>query len=326
MKIARNFSIAMTLVCVACNACAGGAVERGIFDSPALGVKKAYRIYLPEGYTNGNQRYPVIYLLHGWGVTEDAWVSPDLDLPRAADAMRLHSIVVMPDGDRSFYANFVTQPDYEQCLKEVNPRKNRNEKREDYCVRRANYEDYIVYDLVKFVDSKYRTVATRQGRALTGESAGGAGAMQIAMRHKEVFSSAASHSGGVARLYEGPRPYDRTKVKLRSDFSSYPPGMQELIPIFGTNIKTWRSYDPPTLAEGLRDGDLALYFDCGQQDETGGYEMARYLHDRLTELGISHDFKPVPGHHNDEFFKQRMKFSLAFHVAQFTAAGVYPTK
>ena len=48
------------------------------FESPALGVEKAYRVYLPDGYNTGDRRYPVIYLLHGLGVTETAWTAPNM--------------------------------------------------------------------------------------------------------------------------------------------------------------------------------------------------------------------------------------------------------
>lgn len=116
------------LVLTALPAWAGGTVATETFYSQALGVNKAFRIYLPAGYTQSNQRYPVIYLLHGLGVTETAWTEKPLDLAGTAEAVKLRAIVVIPDGDRGFYANSVRPVDYEACLHEAEPKRNKNEK------------------------------------------------------------------------------------------------------------------------------------------------------------------------------------------------------
>ena len=66
------------LLCLADQALGDGTVLSKTFESPALGVEKAYRVYLPDGYNTGDRRYPVIYLLHGLGVTETAWTAPNM--------------------------------------------------------------------------------------------------------------------------------------------------------------------------------------------------------------------------------------------------------
>ena len=96
----RILATTALLLCLAVPALGDGTVLTKTFESPALGVEKAYRVYLPDGYDAGDRRYPVIYLLHGLGVTETSWTAPTLDLQGAADAMNLQAIVVMPDGDR----------------------------------------------------------------------------------------------------------------------------------------------------------------------------------------------------------------------------------
>lgn len=303
---------------------AAGTVVHGRLESQALGVSKSYAVYLPEGYGRDSQRFPVIYLLHGWGVTETAWLSGSLDLPGTADGMHLKTIVVMPDGDRSFYANSVTATDYEACLAGVPPIRNRSESREDFCVRFPRYEDYIWRDVVAHVDKTYRTVPNRAGRALVGESGGGLGAMHLAIRHRDVFSAAASHSAPLALLYDGPRPYDGSKVRLRTNFQSYPPGLAEPIAIFGTDSERWRSYDPSSLVDTLRNGDLAIYFDCGEEDEPGFHDHALFFDARLRERGIEHTFVSVRGNHSDSLWKERIKVSLQFLVDHFKKLGTYP--
>jgi S-formylglutathione hydrolase FrmB len=303
---------------------AGGTVSTETFYSPALGVRKAFRTYLPEGYAQSNQRYPVIYLLHGLGVTETAWTEKPLDLAGTADAIKLRAIVVMPDGDRGFYANSVTPMDYEACLHDAEPMHNKNEKREDFCVRFPRYEDYIVVDLIQHIDGKYRTLARREARAISGESAGGFGAMELALRHKNLFGSVASHSGFLSLLYAGPHPYKRDQVVFRNTIDTDASNLQEQIAIFGRDIAGWRAHDPLTLVNSLKNGELAIYFDCGQQDDYGFQDQAMLFHDRLTELGIQHEFELIPGRHDEALWAKRIKYSLQFHADYFVNAGTYP--
>jgi enterochelin esterase-like enzyme len=136
-------------------------------DSPARDVF----IYLPPGYaTNRNQRYPVVYLLHGYGLTAERWMSftnlaaaADKDI--AAGTMR-EMILVNPDAftkySGSMYSSSPTTGDW---------------------------ETYIAEDLVAYVDSHYRTIAHRMSRGLGGHSMGGYGTIRIGMKRPDVFSS-----------------------------------------------------------------------------------------------------------------------------------------
>jgi S-formylglutathione hydrolase FrmB len=303
---------------------AQGTVSTETFYSPALDVQKAYRIYLPEGYAGSSERYPVIYLLHGLGVTETAWTQKPLDLAGTADAMKLKALVVMPDGDRSFYANSVTPVDYGACLHSLPPGQNKAEKPAEFCVRFPRYEDYIAVDLIQHIDGKYRTVAKREARAASGESAGGFGAMELALRHKELFGSVASHSGFFSLLYVGPHPYKHDQLVLRNTIDPNIPILQERINVFGRDVANWRAHDPLSLVDDLKDGELAIYFDCGEQDQFGFFDQALLFHDRLTERGIRHDFESIPGRHDEALWAKRIKYSLQFHADYFGKAATYP--
>lgn len=92
--------------------------------------------------------------------------------------------------------------------------------------------------------------------------------------------------------------------------------------MLGLDIANWRAHDPASLAEGLKDGEFAIYFDCGEQDEYQFNDNAMYFHDRLAELGIQHHFESLPGHHDDDFFRERIKHSLRFHADNFAKAGI----
>ncbi len=154
-----------------------GSVERVIVHGASLeGSLAGYSadrevfVYLPPGYrTNSRQRYPVLYSLHGFGGSGDSWVAR-LGAPEAFDraiaAGSREMIVVMPDGRTPLggvmFSNSVTTGDW---------------------------ETFIADDLVHFIDAKYRTVATRDARGLSGFSMGGYGTLRIAMKRPDAFSA-----------------------------------------------------------------------------------------------------------------------------------------
>ena len=137
-------------------------------DSPDRSVT----VYLPPGYQGKSSRYPVIYLLHGFLANNKSWTESDwAHVPKTMDALiaagKIRSmIVVMPDGSNklggSFYTNSVTT---------------------------GNWEDFITRDLVKYIDTKYRTVPHATSRGIAGHSMGGYGAIKIAIKHPEIFGA-----------------------------------------------------------------------------------------------------------------------------------------
>jgi enterochelin esterase-like enzyme len=141
-------------------------------DSP----KRSVTVYLPPDYEkNKKTRYPVVYLLHGfngYGVGNKSWTREN-GVFNAAALSRLMTekkispmIVVMPDGSNryggSIYTNSITT---------------------------GNWEDYIVRDLVAFIDKKYRTLPKAESRGIAGHSMGGYGALKIAMKHPDIFGA-----------------------------------------------------------------------------------------------------------------------------------------
>lgn len=201
LPFVRSTLFLLSLLLTSTNAMARGMVIDEQFSSAALGVSKSYRVYLPAEYTSDEKLYPVIYLLHGWGANERTWTET-LKVYEVADRLDLQALIVMPDGDRSLYANAASMPDYDLCMAKATSMPNPTEPRVDFCVKKAMYEDYIVQDLVGEIDSNFKTINSRTGRALTGESAGGTGAFSLALRHPDVFSSVASHSGILAFFME----------------------------------------------------------------------------------------------------------------------------
>ncbi len=295
-----------------------GTLKTVSMHSEALGVDKSYLVYLPPGYGTAEERYPVVYMLHGLGGSEDNWSK--MGLVEAADAVQLGAIVVMLDGDDSFYIDSPSAVDYDKCLESKRPF-GRASDMSTYCVQSPRYETYVVSDMVAHVDSTYRTIATREARAIGGLSMGGYGALNLGMRNKDVFSSIASHSGATTLLYAGPFPYEKGKTKLVTDpatlSSTVGPIGVFLTSLFGVDIAFWRANDPAHLATTLNNGELAIYIDCGTEDDLRLNHGASYLHEVLESRGVAHDFTLVPGRHNAAFWMDRIDDSLAFHRKHF---------
>jgi S-formylglutathione hydrolase FrmB len=303
-----------------------GKITKERFHSNALGVDKDYVLYLPADYESG-KKFPVFYYLHGLtGKETDWWHGGKID--EAADQLGLEAILVMPDGDDGFYSDAVTPVDYDACMKDGTglflPAYQPKDKT---CVKNRAYETYIVKDLVGEIDGKYHTLATREARAIAGLSMGGFGALELAMRHQDLFSAAASHSGVDALLYAGPHPYVAGKAEIATDVSQW--GNAASIAeigkwvrgIFGADLANWQAHDPAFLATKLEPGKLALYLDCGTEDDFVLNDGAQYLHEVLTARHIDHAFFLGKGRHNFEFWKPRLPESLKFlrdHTAHST--------
>lgn len=299
-------------------------VETVTMSSPALGVDKSVVVYLPAGYdSQPTRRYPVYFYLHGLGGNEQNWVKGG-ELDRQADALGLQAIVVMPDGDDDFYVDSKLPIDYAECLKSgaglFMPG------RQDpatTCVKARNYETYLANDLVRWVDATYRTLGTREGRAIAGLSMGGFGAMELSLRHRELFAAAASHSGAVALLYQGPRPFAPGKTELitKIQLDKMGPLGAWLEKVFGKDVADWKKHDVVELASAMRAGgpQVALYFDCGTEDDFHLQDNVQYVHEALGQKGVAHEYYLGPGKHDFAFWKARLPHSLQFlrdHTAQ----------
>jgi putative tributyrin esterase len=301
-----------------------GKIERTKIKSEALGVEKDLIVYLPAGYDpSGEKRYPVFYYLHGLAGNETNWLEYG-KIDRTADALGLQAIIVMPDGDNGFYADGKAPVDYAACVKDGSGLLDPRAPKAKTCVRAPNYETYMTRDLIAHIDRTYKTLATREGRAIAGLSMGGFGALTLAMRHPDLYAAAASHSGVNALLYEGPAPYQKGKVQLVTDVKNWGarigPFGAWVRGIFGSELAHWQAHDPVALVGTLGPAAPKLYLDCGTADEFALQNHAAYLHDLLLEKKIDHEYYAGPGRHDFQFWAARLPKSLAFLRANTAAA------
>jgi len=149
-------------------------LENDMGESPT----RALSVYLPPGYEQGGQRYPVIYYLHGFLNNHTLWPQMVEVLDYAIASRRIRPFILVVSDQRttydgSFYSNSGLY---------------------------GNWEDFTAFDLVSYMDSHYRTLPGPGSRGITGHSMGGYGALKLAMRHPDIFGSVYALSPGALTI------------------------------------------------------------------------------------------------------------------------------
>ena len=257
------------------------------FYSPAVDRTMKYNIVLPYGYADSDVRYPVLYLLHGGQQHYGMWAM--FGVPFYADMYSV--IVVMPDGGNSWYVNWAESDDG----------------------HKNDWEDHIVQDVVGHVDQNFRTIPRREGRAITGLSVGGYGALTIGLRHPDMFVSIGSTSGALEhgrdaarRLRSGVEPSPRRPRSTDPNPMIGIPGFssQEERTPRGREFLTAEeadAHDPFVLIERLPGDQVPhIYLDSATGD--GLVAVAREFARILMEKDLAFDFMQMPGTHNGEYW------------------------
>ena len=160
-----------------------GALETHTHASAVLaGATRQVVVYTPPGYHKGAARYPILYLLHGNNDLAVGWTMAGranfiLDNLQA-DKKAVPMIVVMPWGHA---LPFGARPAAGQ------PTNN------------DLFERYLVEDVLPLVEKRYRVASGRRNRAVVGLSMGGTQALQIGLRHRELFGSIGMFGAGLSR-------------------------------------------------------------------------------------------------------------------------------
>lgn len=192
-----------------------GTVSRIWYPSPTLGMDRRMTVYTPAGYEAGGKRYPVLYLLHGMGGDEDAWIS----LGRTAQILdnliaqgkAKPMIVVMPNGNASQEA-----APGESALGLLPPSMQLPKTME------GSYEQAFP-DIVKFVDKNYRTIKSKSGRAIAGLSMGGYHSLHISKQYPDMFNYVGLFSAAIWPNKDTSSPiYQDMEGKLKTQFAKKP--------------------------------------------------------------------------------------------------------
>ena len=162
-------------------------LTHAIYYSEALKQEVGFGIYLPPDYYDKNNKFPVIYWLHGKGGNETEGVHsgiPDY-LNQAILKKQVQSIILV----------LVNGVDYSMYADSFN--------------KTALVETTLIKELIPFIDNNYRTIANLSGRALEGFSMGGNGALKLAFKYPKLFSSVVTYGGSFHDLksLSDNRPY-----------------------------------------------------------------------------------------------------------------------
>lgn len=229
-------------------ACLGqaGRVEQGSLDS--FRPTQKFQVYLPPCYDETpGVRYPVLYLLHGQTYTDDQWLR--LGAAQAADAL-IHSgasrpfIIVFPD-DR--YWNLAAGP---------------------------GFGDRLIHDVIPHIDSIYRTIPSRNYRAIGGLSRGAGWSLRLGLTEWRMFGTIGLHSLAV----------------LQKDAS---------------RIDAWMADIPSTQRP-------RIYMDIGDRDPE--LSMAQRIEEQFNDYGVQHEWHLYSGDHTEEYWSAHVEEYIRWYA------------
>ena len=255
-----------------------------------------YEVLLPDNYASSKDSFPVVYLLHGFGDNQSAWVSGGLiqyysDKDVAANGPM---IFVMPQGFNSYYVN------------------------------RYNgsypYMNFCAYELVSEIDRLYRTKKNPQYRAVMGYSMGGYGALILPAMHPEVFTIGVP----LSMSFRTDEQYlAETQSNFNSQWGSIFGGFglagQERLTDYFKLLSPFHFFDQDNLSKF---SNLKLLIDCGD-DEESLHITNGTLHNLMRDRRIPHEFRVRNGGHNWEYWHPALPEALKF-ISYGFSGKIYP--
>lgn len=266
--------IAALVIAGTCN-CFAGSVDTVNIYSTAMHKNINCVVVTPGTYKKSSGRLPVVYLLHGYSGNYADWIKKVPAIKGYADKYNL--IIVCPDG--AFSSWYFDSP-------------------VDSTMR---YETYVGTEVPAYIDAHYRTIAGRQGRAITGLSMGGHGGLFLGLRHAETFGACGSMSGGV----------DLPGFKTQFDID------KRLGDTSATNTN-FVNYSVMHLVNSRPAAPMHIIFDCGTDDFF--YTINHALHEKMVAMHIPHDYTERPGGHSWEYWANSIQYQLLYFSNYFSSA------
>jgi len=296
-------------------------------------------IYLPPSYARDQaRRFPVVYLMHGYGGHDDTFTVRLASLAESADRYSAspgfsEAIVVMPDAytlhKGSMYSSSPTIGDWEK---------------------------FIADDLVAYVDGRYRTLATRMSRGLGGHSMGGYGALRIGMKRPDVFSALYVMSACCLGANRNPRPETMAaaaeiRTREQAEEAARAPGFGPSVNLASAAAWSSNPSNPPLYLDlPVKDGQVrpaivakwaanaplemleqgaenlrkfyAVAVEIGTQDTL--LATNRQLHEAMTRLRIPHAYEEYDGDHTNKV-RERIERNVLPFFSKNLAAPANPT-
>ncbi len=268
-----------------CIAQQGLIKESLVIKSAILGKEVKYNIYLPSDYEKSNRKYPILYLLHGSGDDETGWTQFG-EVQHIADKAinngeAAEMLIAMPDGNLSWYVNSFDG--------------------------KERYEDFFIQEFIPFIEKTYRARTEKRYRGIGGLSMGGYGTLVLALKHPELFGSAAPLSAGVFTdeeiMSENPDDWNRYFAK---PYGKDLIGKARLTEQYYKNspLKIIESGDAKSLQS------VRFFIDCGDKDFLIKGNMA--LHAAMIDKKIPHEFRVREGVHSWTYWRAALPEVLKF--------------
>lgn len=269
-----------------------GRAQTVQFESKMVGKLLPYNVLLPVDYNQRaarTKRYPVLYLLHGLIGHYTNW----LEHTHLANYARSYElIIIMPEGNNGWYTDSATVPT-------------------------DKYESYILEEIIPDVQRRFRTIDTREGRAIAGLSMGGYGALKFGVKYPQTFAFAGSMSGALGGA-------SWTEADLRGFELIW----RTLLPAFGPQDSPTRAAnDVNKLYREVPASHIAalpyVYLDCGTEDPL--LSSSRSLAAILLERKIPHEYRQLPGKHNWEYWDAQVQEVLRIAAQKMRKPAVIGT-
>lgn len=276
-----------------------GEVLRQTVTSSALKRELSYLVYLPDDYQSSNQRYPVLYLLHGAGGDENIWIDRG-DIKERADRLIASgaippAILVMPGCVSCWWVDGA----------------------------KDKAETAFWSDLVPAIDERYRTLPSKQGRLIAGVSAGGYGAVRFAMKYPDRIAAVAAFSPAVYAVTPPVVSSARRDPPFKTADGQF-------------NQSLWSAENYPRLAGRYfaQEARVPFYLVSGDGDELGiAFETALLFKLILEQQPDLAELRIVDGRHDwgvwgrtmDDALRYLFRFTLRTHAAvKPSATGAAP--
>ena len=255
-----------------------GLVTDHKLASKLMGRDMPYRVTVPIDYTVlRDQRYSVIFLLHGLSGHFDNWNSKTRI---EAYIQGYRAIIVTPEGGDGWYTDSAAVPN-------------------------DRYERYIIEELVPEVDRKFRTLADREHRAIAGLSMGGYGAIKFGLKYSDKFSIVGSFSGALDAPMRGAGVPNKWP-SIMSVYGAVGSETRKANDIF----QIARDASPEKAATFP-----FIYLDCGTEDPL--FKTNRDFAGLLIEKKIPHEYRELPGAHSWTYWNSQVQEFLRLANRQF---------
>lgn len=270
----------------------GKVLTKQVINSTILNRTVNYTVYLPEGYETNQRNYPVTYLLHGYGDSDDGWVQFG-EINRLADAAIKEGkiapmIIVTPDGFKSFYMNAMDGS--------------------------MNYEDFFIKELIPHIEKTYKAKTDKRFRGIAGLSMGGYGSLLYALKYPNMFAAAAPLSAAIWTDND----YENMADGMYNNYfggsiGKNLIGKERLTPNWYAN--SIFSIINKKTSEEL--SNVKYWIDCGDDDFlTVGNAQ---LHITLTNKKVAHEFRMRDGMHSWTYWRTGVIDALSFISDNFRA-------